>query len=47
MNDIDIKVPTDTWFCLGIIVIAFIICFICVFKFKGSDKLVANRRIVE
>lgn len=47
MNDIGIKISTDTWVCLSIIVIAFIICFICVFKFKGSDKLVANRRIVE
>ena len=47
MNNIEIKIPADTWICLGIIVIAFIICFICVFKFKGSDKLVANRRIIE
>lgn len=42
-----IKVPTDTWICLGLIGVVFVICFICVFKFKGSDKLVANRRIVE
>lgn len=47
MNDMDIKIPTDTGVCLAIIAIAFVICFIYVFKFKGSDKLVANRRIVE
>ncbi len=47
MNNIEIEIPIDTWVCLGIIIIAFIICFICVFKFKGSDKLIANRRIVE
>lgn len=47
MNNIEIKIPTDTWLCLSIIAIAFTICFICVFKFKNRDKLVANRRIIE
>ena len=40
-------IPTDTWVWLGFIALVFLICFICVFSFKGSDKLVANRRIVE
>lgn len=41
------SIPSSTWICLGIILVAFIVCFFLVGKFKNSDKLVANRRIVE
>jgi len=40
-------ISTDTWICLGIITIVFIFCFVWVFKYKDSEKLMANRRIVE
>lgn len=43
----NLSISTDTWVCLGIIVIAFFVCFILVLKYKNSEKLVANRRIVE
>ena len=36
-----------TWICLVIILVAFIVCFVLVQKFKNSDKLVENRRVVE
>lgn len=39
---------TDTWVCLSIIAIVFIFCLVFVFiKDKNTEKLVANRRIVE
>lgn len=43
----NLSIPTDTWFCLGIIAVAFVFCFVFVFRHKNSEKLVANRRIVE
>ena len=41
------SMPPITWICLAIILVAFIVCFVLVQKFKKSDKLVENRRIVE
>ena len=38
---------TDTWICLSVIAVAFAFCFIYVFRYKNSDKLMANRRIVD
>lgn len=43
----NLSVSIDTWVCLSIIVFAFIVCFILVLKFKNSEKLEANRRIIE
>lgn len=40
-------IPISTWICLGIIAVVFIVCLFFVNNFKSSDKLVANRRIVE
>ena len=41
------SMPPITWICLVIILVAFIVCFVLVQKFKNSDKLVENRRVVE
>lgn len=41
------SMPSSTWICLAVIVVAFFMCFFFVHKFKKSDKLLANRRIVE
>ena len=41
------SMPPITWICLTIILVAFIVCFVLVQKFKNSDKLVENRRVVE
>ena len=41
------SMPPITWICLAIILVAFIVCFVLVQKFKNSDKLVENRRVVE
>lgn len=41
------SISIDTYICLGVILSAIIICFILVLKYKNSEKLVANRRIVE
>lgn len=38
---------TDTWICLSVIAVAFAFCFIYVFRYKNSDKLMANHRIVD
>ena len=43
----NLYISTDTWVCLSIIVVAFIVCLILVLKFKNSEKLEANRRIIE
>ena len=43
----NLSISTDTWVCLSIIVVAFIVCLILVLKFKNSEKLEANRRIIE
>lgn len=42
-----LSISTDTWVCLGIIAAVFIFCFVFVFKYKNTEKLVANRRVVE
>ena len=33
----NLSISTDTWVCLGIIVIAFFVCFILVLKYKNSE----------
>lgn len=43
----NLSISTDTWICLSIIVVVFIVCLILVLKFKNSEKLEANRRIIE
>ena len=43
----NLYISTDTWVCLSIIVVAFIVCLILVLKFKNSEKLETNRRIIE
>ena len=41
------SIPASTWICLGIIIAAFVVCLLCVFRFKKSDKLLEHRRIIE
>lgn len=43
----NLSISTDTWVCLSIIVVAFIVCLILVLKFKNSEKMEANRRMIE
>ncbi len=43
----NLTISNDTWICLGIIAAAFIFCFVFVLRYRNSEKLVANRRIVE
>ena len=43
----NLSISTETWVCLSIIVVAFIVCLILVLKFKNSEKMEANRRIIE
>lgn len=43
----NLSISTDTWVCLSIIVVAFIVCLILLLKFKNSEKMEANRRIIE
>ena len=43
----NLSISTDTLVCLSIIVVAFIVCLILVLKFKNSEKMEANRRIIE
>lgn len=43
----NLSISTDIWVCLSIIVVAFIVCLILVLKFKNSEKMEANRRIIE
>ena len=43
----NLSISTDTWVFLGIIAVTFFVCFILVIKYKNSEKLVANRRIIE
>lgn len=43
----NLNISADTWIWLSIIAGVFIFCFVFVFKYKDSEKLVANRRIVE
>lgn len=37
----------DTWIWLGIISVVFIFCFVFVIRYRNSEKLAANRRVVE
>lgn len=43
----NLSIPASTWLWLAAIITVFIICLVLVIKFKKSDKLLANRRIVE
>lgn len=42
-----LNIPASTWIWVATIFATFIISFILVFRFKNSDKLIANRRLVE
>lgn len=43
----ELNIPASTWIWVATIFATFIISFILVFRFKNSDKLIANRRLVE
>lgn len=43
----NLSISKDTWVCLSIIVVTFIACLSLVLKFKNSEKMEANRRIIE
>lgn len=43
----NLSIPASTWLWLAAIIAVFVICLVLVIKFKKSDKLLANRRIVE
>lgn len=43
----NLTISAETWIWLIIIAGFFIFCFVFVFKYKDSEKLVANRRVVE
>lgn len=43
----NLSIPASTWVWLAVITIVFIVCLLLVIKFKKSDKLLANRRVVE
>lgn len=43
----NLSIPASTWLWLTAIITVFVICLVLVIKFKKSDKLLANRRIVE
>lgn len=43
----NLSIPASTWIWLAAIAIVFIVCLLLVNKFKKSDKLLANRRVVE
>lgn len=43
----NLSIPASTWLWLAAIITVFVICLVLVIKFKKSDKLLANRRIVE
>lgn len=43
----NLSIPASTWIWLAAIAIVFIVCLLLVTKFKKSDKLLANRRVVE
>ena len=43
----NLSIPASTWLWLATIITVFVICLVLVIKFKKSDKLLANRRIVE
>lgn len=43
----NLSIPASTWLWLAAIITVFVICLVLVIKFKKSNKLLANRRIVE
>lgn len=43
----NLSIPASTWIWLAAIITVFVICLVLVIKLKKSDKLLANRRIVE
>lgn len=43
----NLSIPASTFWCLGIIIAAFVACLIFVYKFKKDDTLIKNRRLVE
>lgn len=43
----ELNIPTSTWIWVASIVATFFFSLILVFRFKKSDKLIANRRLVE
>ena len=43
----NLSISKDSWVCLSIIVVTFIACLSLVLKFKNSEKMEANRRIIE
>lgn len=43
----NLSIPASTWFWLVAITIVFLVCLLLVVKFKKSDRLLANRRVVE
>ena len=40
----NLSISTDTWIFLSIIAVAFVCCFVFVFRHKNTEKLVATRR---
>ena len=43
----NLSIPASTWFWLVAITIVFLVCLLLVVKLKKSDRLIANRRVVE
>ncbi len=43
----NLSIPSSTWIWLAAITIVFFVCLLLVIKYKKSDKLLANRRVVE
>lgn len=43
----NLSIPASTWIWLAAIAIVFFACLLLVIKFKKSDKLISNRRVVE
>ena len=43
----NLSIPVSTWIWLAVITIVFFVCLLLVIKYKKSDKLLNNRRVVE
>lgn len=43
----NLSIPASTWIWLAVITTVFFVCLLLVIKYKKSDKLLANRRVVE
>lgn len=43
----NLSIPTSTWIWLVVITFSFFVCLLLVARFKKSDKLISNRRIIE